>query len=66
MEIVKKVIEEKLYKPTTISKYNDLKIIFDSENEKFNDSQLEFIIETSQQKHKESGFQEGWESRFDI
>lgn len=66
MDIVKKVIGEKLYKPTLIGKFNDLKYIFDSDSEKFSDDQLNFIIKNSQQKHKEAGFQEGWESRFDT
>lgn len=66
MVIVKKVIAEKLYKPTTIDKNLNLKNIFNSENYKFNAEQLNFIIENSPQKHKEAGFDEGWESRFDT
>lgn len=66
IKIVKKVIKEKLYKPTAINKYTNLKNIFDDETLKYNDKQLEFIIENSPQQHKESGFERGWESRFDT
>lgn len=66
MEIVKRVIKEKLYKPTIISKNSNLKNIYSDENDKFSDEQVVFIIENSPQKHKEAGFREGWESRFDT
>lgn len=37
-----------------------------SEDETFSDKQLEKIIEMSPQKHKEAGFEYGWDSRFDT
>lgn len=66
MQIVKKVIKNKLYKPTCITKESNLKEIYDNQELRFNDLQLEYIIDKSPQKHKEAGFDEGWPSRFDT
>ncbi len=66
MKIVRKVIENKLYKPMCISKDNSLKNIYDDENRFFSDSQLDTIINRSPQDHKETGFLKGWASRFDT
>lgn len=44
----------------------ELKAIWSSFDDSFNDEQLELIVELSPQKHKESGFDYGWDSRFDT
>lgn len=64
--IVKKVIKNKLYKPMYIDKNLELKTIYQNENDTFNDVQLNDIILNTPQKHKEAGFKEGWDSRFDT
>lgn len=65
-EVVKNVIREKEYTPMYISRDAELKAILKSEDETFSDKQLEKIIAKSPQKHKESGFEYGWDSRFDT
>lgn len=65
-EVVKSVIREKEYTPMYVSRTADLKAISKSEDETFSDKQLEKIIEMSPQKHKEAGFEYGWDSRFDT
>lgn len=65
-EVVKNVIREKEYTPLYISRTADIKAISKSEDETFSDKQLEKIIEMSPQKHKEAGFEYGWDSRFDT
>jgi hypothetical protein len=49
-----------------VSRTPYLKAILKSEDETFTDKQLEKIIEMSPQKHKEAGFEYGWDSRFDT
>lgn len=66
MSIVKKIIEEKLYKPMYIDRNSLLKSIYDDKNASFTAEQIEEIIKESPQKHKEAGFDRGWESRFDT
>ncbi len=66
MRIVKNVIKNKLYKPMSITKDNNLNAIYLDENLYFSDSQLNKIIENSPQNHKEAGFPKGWASRFDT
>lgn len=66
MQIVKKVIRNKLYRPTCITKDSILKDIYNNQELSFNDLQLEYIIEKSPQNHKEAGFEKGWPSRFDT
>jgi hypothetical protein len=65
-EVVKNVIREKEYTPMYVSRTPYLKAILKSEDETFTDKQLEKIIEMSPQKHKEAGFEYGWDSRFDT
>jgi CCATC--recognizing type II restriction modification system (mmyCVI) endonuclease subunit len=65
-EVVKNVIREKEYTPLYVSRTADIKAISKSEDETFSDKQLEKIIEMSPQKHKEAGFEYGWDSRFDT
>lgn len=65
-EIVKTLIKEKEYKPNYIRENPELSQIYDSDDRTFSDAQLELIIEKSPQKHKEAGFEFGWDSRFDT
>lgn len=65
-EVVKNVIREKEYTPMYVTRTIDLKVISKSEEETFSEIQLEKIIEMSPQKHKEAGFEYGWDSRFDT
>ena len=66
MKVVANTIKEKLYTPLIVNRTPDLAEIFRSEDNKFSDEQVEYIIRMSPQKHKEAGFEEGWDSRFDT
>ena len=66
MNVVRNVIREKLYKPVVIGRVPALKQIYESEEERFSDRQIEEIILKSPQNHKERGFDYGWDSRFDT
>lgn len=63
--IVKKIINEKLYRPKSVNSKELYKTIFDSDD-KFNSDQLEDIVKNAPQDHKEAGFDKGWPSRFDT
>ncbi|MSN95849.1 AlwI family type II restriction endonuclease [Campylobacter sp. FMV-PI01] len=66
IKIVKNVINSKLYYPHNFMKeFKEFDKIYKSEG-KFSKEQLDFIIKNSIQKHKEAGFEAGWESRFDT
>lgn len=65
-EVIKNVIREKEYIPMYISRTQHLKAILEDEDTTFTDAQLEEIIKKSPQKHKEAGFEYGWNSRFDT
>ncbi len=66
MEVVHNAIREKLYTPVIVNRTPDLAYIWKSDDEKYSDRQIDFIIEMSPQKHKEAGFEYGWDSRFDT
>lgn len=66
MEVIRSAIREKLYRPVVIGREPELRRIYDSEEEKFSDEQITFIMDRSPQKHKEAGFAYGWDSRFDT
>ncbi len=66
MKIIHNAIKSKLYKPVIVNRTPDLMLVYKSEDDKFSDQQIKFIIERSPQKHKESGFDYGWDSRFDT
>lgn len=66
MKVVYKAIKEKLYTPLIVNRTPDLAYIMKNDDEKYSDKQIEFIIEMSPQKHKEAGFEYGWDSRFDT
>ena len=65
-KVVHNVIKNKLY--YTMYEYGkpEYKDIYFSEELEFSDEQVEDIIANTKQKHKEAGFEAGWESRFDT
>lgn len=65
-KVVKNLIREKEYTPMIVQRTPELKVIRDSFDDHFTDEQLEFIVKKSPQKHKEKGFDYGWDSRFDT
>lgn len=65
-KIIKKITKYKLYKPQIINEIIELKNIYNSETEIFSDENVDFIIDSNPQNHKEKGFEKGWESRFDT
>ena len=66
MKVVHNAIKEKLYTPVIVNRTPDLAYILKNDDEKYSDIQIDFIIEMSPQKHKEAGFEYGWDSRFDT
>ncbi|MDA3062470.1 MULTISPECIES: AlwI family type II restriction endonuclease [unclassified Campylobacter] len=63
MQIVAKIIKNRLYETMFEKKFYKDKL----ENEtEFSDDEIKNIIENSPQKHKEAGFDYGWDSRFDT
>lgn len=66
MKVIFNAIKAKLYTPVIVNRSPDLMEIYKSEDERYSDKQIEFIIEMSPQKHKEAGFDYGWDSRFDT
>lgn len=65
-DVIKNVIRSKNYTTRYIMHSEELKRIAISEDETFEDAQLEEIIANSPQSHKEAGFADGWDSRFDT
>lgn len=65
-KIIKNVIRKRLYSTLYEKKVPKYKNIFYSEDEEFSDDDIEDIIIKSPQKHKEAGFDYGWDSRFDT
>lgn len=63
-KIISGVIKNKLYKTNYEIRNPKYKQIFYSEELEFNDKQVDDIIKNSTQKHKEAGYEYGWESRF--
>ncbi|WP_233424215.1 AlwI family type II restriction endonuclease [Helicobacter suis] len=63
IRIVATLIKEKLYETEYERRTYKEKLKNDSE---FSDAQIQEIITNSPQKHKEAGFERGWESRFDT
>lgn len=66
MDITKSIIKEKYYTPMYIKRTPELKHIWNDEDLKFSEEQLNDIIINSPQNHKEAGFDRGWPSRFDT
>ena len=65
-KVVKNLIREKEYTPMFVLRTPELRAIRGSFDDNFTDEQLEWIIAESPQKHKEKGFDYGWDSRFDT
>lgn len=65
-KIIIEVLKNKLYKTIYEQSNVRLKEIFYSDEKEFSNSDILEIIENSPQKHKEKGFDNGWESRFDT
>ena len=65
-KVVKNLIREKEYTPLFVQRTPELKAIRNSFDDYFTDEQLELIVAESPQKHKEKGFDYGWDSRFDT
>ena len=65
-EVVKNVIREKEYTPLYIMRKPKFKQVLLDTDISFSDEELEEIISNSPQKHKEAGFNYGWDSRFDT
>jgi len=66
MKVIYNAIREKIYTPVVVNRTPDLAFIYKSEDDKYSDTQISYIIEMSPQKHKEAGFDYGWDSRFDT
>lgn len=65
-DVVKNLIREKEYTPMYVLKQPKLSYILKNDDITYSDEQIEQIIEKSPQKHKEAGFEYGWDSRFDT
>lgn len=65
-DVIKNLIKAKEYTPMYVRKRPDLSNILKNDDATYNDKQIEEIIENSPQKHKETGFAYGWDSRFDT
>jgi len=66
MKVIQNAIKGKLYKPVVINHTPDLLVVYKDEENKFNNTQIEYIIEMRPQKRKEAGFAYGLDSRFDT
>lgn len=64
--IAAKIIANKLYYTMYEKSHKQYNKILNDEDLNFSNEQAEDIIAHSPQKHKESGFDEGWPSRFDT
>lgn len=65
-KIAKSLIQRRYYWTTYLKATPNLKTIYADDDLRFTDEQLGDILINSPQKHKESGFDEGWPSRFDT
>ena len=63
-DVIHSVIKNKLYWTMYEKRVPKYKKIYDSENLEFTDEEVDDIIKHSPQRHNESGFNYGWESRF--
>lgn len=66
LQIIKKLIAERLYATMYTKRSARLKTILNDESLVFSEKDLDEIIRNSPQKHKEAGFNKGWSSRFDT
>ena len=65
-KIIKKVLANKLYKTMYQMRNPHYKDIYYDDDKNYTDDDLINIIEHSPQQHKETGFDYGWNSRFDT
>lgn len=65
-QIICLVLNKKLYSTIYQNRNAEYKRIYLSEDENYTKEQLLDIIENSPQQHKEAGFEQGWDSRFDT
>jgi hypothetical protein len=65
MDVMRSLIGNRLYRPVYVGR-SVLKDIFNDEDAALTAEQIDKIILNSPQKHKEAGFDYGWESRFDT
>jgi len=65
LDVIRSLIGKRLYRPSYVNR-SALKDVFDNEDVLLTTKQLDKIILNSPQKHKETGFDYGWESRFDT
>ena len=66
MNIIKEILTHKLFVPNIVKNTAKLKACLDDDNCTFSEENLNYIIKHCSQKHKERGFNKGWESRFDT
>lgn len=66
MQVLHNAIKSKLYTPVIVNRTPELFCVYKSEEDKYSDEQIQYILEMSPQNHKESGFDYGWDSRFDT
>ena len=65
-KIICRILNKKLYKTTYQIRNVLYKEIYNDEDRTYTKEQLEDIIDNSPQQHKEAGFDNGWDSRFDT
>lgn len=65
-QIIRRILNKKLYKTIYQMRNQKYKRIFKSDDELYTEEQLIDIIDNTPQKHKEAGFDYGWDSRFDT
>lgn len=64
--IICRILNKKLYMTTYQNRNTLYKEIYNDGERTYTEEQLEDIIDNSPQQHKEAGFEEGWDSRFDT
>ncbi|WP_312701874.1 AlwI family type II restriction endonuclease [Sedimentibacter sp.] len=66
MEIVKRIIGQRLYTPYYVNRTPRIKSVVIESDENIPGEMIDEIIRNSPQNHKEAGFDKGWPSRFDT
>lgn len=65
-KIICRVLNQKLYSTVYQVGIPEYKRILNSDDDVYTEEQLNDIINNSPQQHKEAGFEQGWDSRFDT
>ena len=65
-KIICRVLNKKLYSTVYQVGIPEYKRILNSDDDVYTEEQLNDIINNSPQQHKEAGFEQGWDSRFDT